>query len=361
MLVKVWFPGYRIYELTRVAESDDHPENWDPPVAEEPPSSAAAYQSPEGLSASDSNNDGFTDRKRRYWKKTRKAVHPPAPTYEPVDYSVDPEQTLRARFASTGLQVFVGMRTVELTPENPTLPGVSWHVEGNVNEHIAGTAIYCLESENVSATKLFFRMETEPHQEDLKHEVSQAGSGWAEQAYGVGLDEGSTSMLLQNYGSVEIREGRLLAFPNLFHTRLSGRELVDRTRPGRQKFVVLWLVDPLTRIISTANVPPQRADWWLSEAFGPAGPSQAAVLPEIAQLVLERTGGGDMADALKRLTLGDWRLPAEIMDMIREELGDGLPMSREEAEDHLGKLKADAAGIQHCIERGWLSMDYSFR
>lgn len=47
--------------------------------------------------------------------------------------------------------------------------------------------------------------------------------------------------------------------------------------------------------------------------------------------------------------------------MIREELGDSLQMSREEAEDHLERLKEDAAGIQDCIERAWRHMDYSFR
>lgn len=253
------------------------------------------------------------------------------------------------------------MRTVELTPESPTLSEVPWHVEGNMNEHIVGTAIYCLESENVSTSSLSFRMETRADQYELAERMSQGGSGWAEQAYGVGLDESSGSMRVQKYGSVEVKEGRLLSFPNVFHTHLSGCGLVDKTRPGRQKFVTLWLVDPLTRIISTANVPPQQADWWLRRAFGEAGPSQGSIPPEIAQLVLENTGGGDMADALRRLSLGERKLPPEIMDMIREELGDGLPMSWEEAEDHLERLKADRERIQDCTEKVWRHMDYGFR
>ncbi|KAL2106339.1 hypothetical protein VUR80DRAFT_6868 [Thermomyces stellatus] len=115
--------------------------------------------------------------------------------------------------------MFVRMRTVQLTPENPTLSEVPWHVEGNVNEHIAGTAIYCLESENVSTPSLSFRIETAGDQEELSGRITQGGSGWAEQAYGVSLDESCGPMRVQNYGSVEIKEGRLLAFPNVFHTR----------------------------------------------------------------------------------------------------------------------------------------------
>lgn len=286
----------------------------------------------------------------------------PSADLHPVDYSIKAEKTLRAQFASTGLQLFVRMRTVELTPENPTLAEAPWHVEGNVNEHIAGTALYCLESDNVSAPSLSFRMGTAGDQYELSIKISQAGSGWAEQAYGVGLDEGSSSMRVQNYGSVEIGEGRLVAFPNVFHTRMSSCELVDKTRPGCQRFVVLCLVDPLMRIISTANVPPQRADWWLERAFRGAGPLQPSVPSEIAQLVLEKTGGGAMADALRSLSLGDRKLPPEVVDIIREELGnDSLPMSGDEAEVHLGRLEADAEGIQDCIEQAWRHMAYGFR
>jgi hypothetical protein len=37
--------------------------------------------------------------------------------------------------------------------------------------------------------------------------------------------------------------------------------LVDKSRPGCVKVLSLFLVDPNIRIISTANVPPQRLDW----------------------------------------------------------------------------------------------------
>jgi hypothetical protein len=38
-----------------------------------------------------------------------------------------------------------------------------------------------------------------------------------EQVYGTGFGCGSGGPCLQNYGSVETREGRLLAFPNVLY------------------------------------------------------------------------------------------------------------------------------------------------
>jgi hypothetical protein len=42
-------------------------------------------------------------------------------------------------------------------------------------------------------------------------------------------------------------------------------ELVDRTKPGHRKILALFLVDPNIKIISSANVPCQRKDWWREE------------------------------------------------------------------------------------------------
>jgi hypothetical protein len=39
-------------------------------------------------------------------------------------------------------------------------------------------------------------------------------------------------------------------------------ELTDKTRPGHRKILAFFLVDPNIKIISTANIPCQRRDWW---------------------------------------------------------------------------------------------------
>lgn len=55
--------------------------------------------------------------------------------------------------------------------------------------------------------------------------------------------------------------GRLLTFPNTLQHRVSPFSLADRSKPGHRKILALFLIDPSRRVISTANVPPQREDW----------------------------------------------------------------------------------------------------
>lgn len=82
-----------------------------------------------------------------------------------------------------------------------------------MNEHICATALYYLDSENVSTSNLSFRMPTEAEMEDI-FQVGQDAYHWLQQIYGLSFGGGNSSAL-QNYGSVETRQGRLLAFPNV--------------------------------------------------------------------------------------------------------------------------------------------------
>ena len=70
---------------------------------------------------------------------------------------------------------------------------------------------------------------------------------------------------VQEVGSVACTEGRLLTFPNILQHRVLPFALADPTKPGHRKILALFLVDPNIRVISTANVPPQRRDWWAEE------------------------------------------------------------------------------------------------
>lgn len=47
--------------------------------------------------------------------------------------------------------------------------------------------------------------------------------------------------------------------------RVSSFRLADPTKPGHRKILAMFLVDPHTPVLSTANVPPQRRDWWAAE------------------------------------------------------------------------------------------------
>jgi hypothetical protein len=85
-----------------------------------------------------------------------------------------------------------------------------------MNERICATALYYLSSENISPSNLSFRMQTSAYIED-EYPVDQDAYHWMEQVYGTGFGCGSGGPCLQNYGSVETREGRLLAFPNVLY------------------------------------------------------------------------------------------------------------------------------------------------
>src|SRR5262245_54926885 len=129
-----------------------------------------------------------------------------------------------------------------------------------MNEHIVATALYYLDSENITSTNLAFRMQTAQQQEELQSMVDQDVYGFYERTYGTGLGF-NDDPAIQNFGTVETKQGRLLAFPNVFQHRVSPFKLQDPAKPGHRRFIALWLVDPYTRVISTANVPPQRLDW----------------------------------------------------------------------------------------------------
>lgn len=82
---------------------------------------------------------------------------------------------------------------------------------------------------------------------------------WLREVFG--LENGEPA--LQRTGSIRCGVGRTLIFPSIIQHRLTGFELKDKTKPGSMRALVFYLVDPNIRIISTANIPPQRLDWTL--------------------------------------------------------------------------------------------------
>ena len=106
---------------------------------------------------------------------------------------------------------------------------------------------------------------------------------------------------LQFVGSVETLEGRLLTFPNILQHQVQPFSLVDRTKPGHRKILALFLVDPHTPILSTANVPCQQRDWWRDH---------------IAQLCTSLD-----------------RLPVELQDAVFDGIRSDFPFGPDEAKD----------------------------
>ena len=125
---------------------------------------------------------------------------------------------------------------------------------------------------------------------------------------------------VQNLGSVKCKAGRMLAFPNTLQHRVQSFRLEDPTRAGHRRFLVLWLVDPNYRVISTANVPPQHHDW---------------VAPETIDKVL-----------------ADRDLAVELQDMIKEHVSD-YPMSLETAKELRLELMQERTKLMPSVEEGF--------
>jgi hypothetical protein len=180
------------------------------------------------------------------------------------------------------IQVIVKLANIHLTPDKPSYDGGSWHTEGQLNERICATALFYYDSDNITDCHLDFRTKAdrEHMMMELDHEQSDHSS--IERTFNIA----SMDHTMQDVGSVLTRPGRALFFPNLFQHHVSPFRLADPSRPGHRKILALFLVDPNVPILSTANVPPQREDWWhrasrFDEVYG-------RLPPEIASMVRDR-------------------------------------------------------------------------
>jgi hypothetical protein len=129
------------------------------------------------------------------------------------------------------------------------------------NERICATAIYYYDSENITENTLAFRQRGMEDMIDIGYEQCQFQ--FLQAIYGFNdevIGNGDTDVT-QNIGAVVCKEGRLLTFPNTVQHRVSSFSLADPSKPGHRKILALFLVDPHRRVISSANVPPQRDDW----------------------------------------------------------------------------------------------------
>ncbi|KAJ5086395.1 hypothetical protein NUU61_007702 [Penicillium alfredii] len=251
---------------------------------------------------------------------------------------------LRENFHDTGLQVIVKMVNVELTPDNPVRMGELWHLEGQPNEYICATAVYCYDMDNITPSGLDFR-HIQPCFLDCCYNKEYRGWYYSpidtydrywpwcdgiDKTFGFPFDEERCSKVYDNFYSSNITRylgrvlnspGRLTVYPNIFENQHSGFLLADRSRPGHCKTLVFSLVDPHIRIISSANVPPQRKDWW----------------EEREQLVVQLLYG---------------RLPVELADMISAQHTD-FGIDLEEAKTNRLHFMSQRKPVEFFHRGGW--------
>jgi hypothetical protein len=169
-------------------------------------------------------------------------------------------EDLRHQYADRGLQVLVRLFSILLTPEQPCLDDEQWHQEGWQNDHVCACTYYCYDSKNVT-TRMDFR-EALDTTDSNNQENDTLEHDFTSEFYNI--QDGDAA--LQELGQVRLPQGRVVTFPNVIYHRLSRVELQNKTRPGHAEIMVVSLVDPNMRVLSTANIPPQQHDWWANMA-----------------------------------------------------------------------------------------------
>lgn len=119
---------------------------------------------------------------------------------------------------------------------------------------------------------------------------------WLKQIFG--LENGEPAV--QRSGAIRCPVGRLVMFPSTVQHRMTKYELTDKTKSGSNRCLVFYLVDPNIRIISTANIPPQRLDWTL-ETEDAEGQSLSVAMAKLALANKDKKGNMTMSltEALK--------------------------------------------------------------
>ncbi|KAI4088586.1 MAG: hypothetical protein L6R37_008177 [Teloschistes peruensis] len=204
---------------------------------------------------------------------------------------------LKKEFWNIGVQFVLQMQDIDLKPHDSDFPGEEWHVQGQTNERICATAYYVYSTDNLSDElnpTISFRARVNPGEADLAN-GAMTQPPYAPEVYGA--EDGSPAV--QNFGEITLREDRAVVFPNTFQVKINAFSTADTSRSGHLRILMLHLLDPNRRNMSTGMVPCQRRDWW--------------------------------ADEMRQRTPSLWRLPREIFDKIIE-LVDDYPISYKEAE-----------------------------
>ena len=215
---------------------------------------------------------------------------------------------LKKEFWNIGLQMVLQVQEISLDPQSTNYEGEEWHVQGQRNERICATALYVYSALNTTSAQISFRKRVHVEEALLAKDYIQEPP-WAPEMYGARHGD----PIIQHMGDIHLREGRVITYPNSFQTRLMPFELMDKNQPGYVKLLILHLIDPQRRMMSTSMVPPQRRDWWAKE--------------------------------VRRKNARLWRLPMEIWDRIVNSVED-YPVGLEEGKAIRQEFMAERAHYQ---------------
>ncbi|KAF9267960.1 hypothetical protein L218DRAFT_919840 [Marasmius fiardii PR-910] len=250
--------------------------------------SGVQYEYPLGMQrpldpSEDPEDPDRWDRDEEWLRENRVLIQPKPKEYKPINTEDLTRVDLRSDFIKDGIQVIVKLANIELRPEDgkTEYEGGTWHVEGQLNEHICASAIYYYDQSNVTESRLAFRQSTGRELEWMYYQ--QDDFEGIEKLYGVK----QYGPCIQYVGSVLTRQGRMIAFPNVLQHQVQPFQLADPSKPGYRKILALFLVDPNLRVISTANVSPQQNEWWGEIVGNDTSTRLGQLPPELREQVIE--------------------------------------------------------------------------
>lgn len=192
-----------------------------------------------------------------------------APKFEELLQKMHERKIMKTYQPLDKFQVIIKMANTVLTPENPVFDSSSWHLEGLPYEKIVATGIYYYEMSNIMPSYLQFRTTMA---DPMSIDYPQNGVQYVKRHYGMKeleMDEkfGYNTETTIELGEIETVEDMCLVFPNFMQHKVSKFELLDKTKSGVRKILVFFLVDPTSRILSTADVKPQQFTMSLEDAM----------------------------------------------------------------------------------------------
>lgn len=182
------------------------------------------------------------------------------PEFEKVLQILHHKEKIKSYNPLEKCQVIVKLADTILTPESPAFPLGSWHLEGLPHEKIIATGIYYYEMTNITQSYLNFRTTlSDPTDVDYP----QNSDRYVETHYGFtgklkDKSFNNTGSIIE-LGRIATNEDMCLVFPNFMQHQVSEFALIDKKKPGSRKILVFFLIDPSSRILSTANVKPQQS------------------------------------------------------------------------------------------------------
>ncbi|KAJ2064913.1 hypothetical protein GGI17_000720 [Coemansia sp. S146] len=207
------------------------------------------YKSEEALP--DSDDEGYEE--IILWRRRATFVHP-----QPEPFVAPARPANPYKLCGRRLQAIVKMTSIELTSERPIYDSEDWSVAGLANERIIATGMFFYDVGNIASASLRFREGL--YSLDLEAEEYDIDS--ISKVYGIEQDQlGEEDLASQELGSVGIKDGRCVVFPNVHQYKVPELKLADKTKPGHCKMLTFYFVNPSTRIPSTDIVPPQQQDW----------------------------------------------------------------------------------------------------